>query len=236
MSTTSRSRLAAWVAIAGLALGASALSYAADMPRDAGRVQAGRPVGRGEVLDNRYNHGHYYPPRGAFVRTLPVGYRPYFYRGSPYYFWGGVWYAPGPGGFLVVGPPAGLFLTVLPPFYSTVWVGGAPYYYADNVYYQWQPSANGYVVVDAPPGADQPGAPPAAAATPGPAGDNYYIYPKNGQAPEQQAADQFECHSWAKNQTGFDPTQPAGGDAGARRDQYQRAMTACLEARGYSVK
>ena len=57
---------------------------------------------------------------------------------------------------------------------------------------------------------------------------------------EQQAADQYECHNWSKSQTGFDPTQPGGGvaqnDTGARRDQYQRAMTACLEARGYSVK
>ncbi len=44
----------------------------------------------------------------------------------------------------------------------------------------------------------------------------------------------------ATGQTGFDPTQPGGGVApdqnGARRQQYQRAMTACLEARGYSVQ
>ena len=43
------------------------------------------------------------------------------------------------------------------------------------------------------------------------------IYPKNGQSKDQQAADQFECHTWAKGQTGFDPTQPGGGTPGAPR-------------------
>ena len=242
MRVASKNRLVLLL-LAGLALGAGAASHADERHDQGGRgaeraVDRGH-VGRGEVLDNRYNHGHYYPSRGSVVRTLPGGYRPYYWRGSRYYFWGGVWYAPGPGGFMVVGPPAGLFLTVLPPFYTTVWVGGAPYYYADNVYYQWQPNANGYVVVDPPPGADQPGAPPEAA-SPGPSSDNFFIYPKNGQTQEQQAADQYECHSWSKGQTGFDPTQPGGGvgpgDSGSRRDQYNRAMTACLEARGYSVK
>jgi len=51
--------------------------------------------GRGHVLDERYNHGHYYPAVGASVRVLPEGYRPYYYGGRPYYFYGGVWYAPG---------------------------------------------------------------------------------------------------------------------------------------------
>jgi hypothetical protein len=222
--------------LAVLALGAGVASHAEEPHRDGGRAEERGPV-RGEVLDNRYNHGHYYPPAGARVRTLPGGYRPYYYGGSRFYFSGGIWYEPGPYGFIVTRPPPGLFLTVLPPFYSTVWVGGVPYYYADNVYYQWQPSANGYVVVDPPAGADQPGAPPEA---PPPTSSDFFIYPKNGQTKEQQAADQYECHSWSKSQTGFDPTQQSGGgspaDTGARRDQYQRAMTACLEARGYSVK
>jgi hypothetical protein len=239
-----------WLGLSALALlliGAATASYAADRD-DAARPQAARGGGpRGEVLDNRYNHGHYYPPAGAVVRGLPGGYRPYYYHGSRFYFSGGVWYAPGPYGFIVTRPPIGLFVTVLPPFYSTVWVGGIPYYYADNVYYQWQPDANGYAVVDAPPGADQPGAPPGPppgtppGAGPGAApADDFYIYPRNGQTQEQQAADQYECHSWSKTQTGFDPTQPGGGvapaDTGSRREQYKRAMTACLEARGYSVK
>lgn len=31
------------------------------------------------------------------------------------------------------------------------------------------------------------------------------IYPANGQTKEQQEKDEFECHKWAVQQTGFDP-------------------------------
>ena len=33
------------------------------------------------------------------------------------------------------------------------------------------------------------------------------IYPAKGQSPEQQQKDEFECHQWAVQQTGFDPTK-----------------------------
>src|SRR4029453_18257459 len=35
-----------------------------------------------------------------------------------------------------------------------------------------------------------------------------YVYPK-GQSQEQFEKDQFECHQWATQQTGFNPSQPA---------------------------
>ncbi len=137
-----------------------------------------------------------------------------------------------------------------------------------------------------------------------------FIYPKNNQSQAQQDKDRYECHRWAVQQTGFDPSvsypsnpntldpqpyQPSqphvlkgaargatlgvvggaitgnagkgaaagaamGGMAGGfrRRDErraqevsqkqqaqsqasqaaagYQRAMGACLDGRGYSVK
>ena len=112
--------------------------------------------------------------------------------------------------------PPGLVISVLPPYYSTVWFGGVPYYYADNVYYSWQPDQNGYAVVDPPENADEPSPPPRPRNRQA-AQDDWIIYPKNGQTKEQQAADQFECHNWAKGQTGFDPTQPGGGVSGQRR-------------------
>jgi len=60
--------------------------------------------------------------------------------------------------------------------------------------------------------------------------DELRLYPKNGQTQEQQWSDRYECHRWAKTQSGFDPTQqqPAGassGDTASRRDGYRRAMT-----------
>ena len=44
-------------------------------------------------------------------------------------------------------------------------------------------------------------APPAAAQT-------IYAYPTAGQSSEQQQRDQFECHNWSVQQTGFDPQRP----------------------------
>jgi hypothetical protein len=43
----------------------------------------------------------------------------------------------------------------------------------------------------------------------GSAGAEVFIYPKQGQSQEMFQRDQFECHNWAKQQTGFDPSQPA---------------------------
>lgn len=205
--------------------------------RPAFRPGSERPSfdGRGQVLDGRYNHGRYYPPRGSMRPSLPDGYRPYYRGRDRYYFSGGIWYAPRGPQFVVVAPPPGLVISVLPPYYSTVWLGGVPYYYADNVYYTWQPDQNGYAVVDPPDNADAPSPPPEDAPS---SQDNLMIYPKNGQSKEQQAADQYECNNWAKGQTGFDPTQPGGGVSGnpdAARSGYNRAMSACLQGRGYQV-
>lgn len=194
-----------------------------DSPRD----------NRGYVLDSRYAHNHYYPPRGYAVTALPRGFVTVNYRGGPFYYHQGVFYRPSYGHFVVVRPAIGLFVPVLPPFYATVWFGGFPYYYGDNVYYRWRADHVGYEVVDPPGGGNSAQAAPVQQS-------DLFIYPKNGQSEEQQGRDRYECHSWASGQSGFDPTQPSGGvseaQASARRADYQRAMQACLEARGYSVK
>jgi uncharacterized protein DUF6515 len=201
------------------------------------RHDGGRP---GYVYDNRYGHNHYYPPRGYAVGVLPRGYVTLNYRGSPYYYNSGIWYRRGGAGFVVVRPAVGLFVPVLPSFYTRLWWGGVPYYYADDVYYRYY-GGRGYQVVDAPNG-DPERTESSAGAAPAPASSqaDLFIYPKNGQSEEQQSKDRYECHSWASSQSGFDPTQPLGGvdesQASAKRADYQRAQTACLEARGYSVK
>ena len=45
-------------------------------------------------------------------------------------------------------------------------------------------------------------APPPPAAPPPP---QVYFYPTQGQSPQQQDRDRFECYNWAVQQTGFDP-------------------------------
>src|ERR1700733_10755610 len=101
-------------------------------------------------MDARFGHNHYYPSRGYAVRDLP---RDRIIINGPrgrFFYSGGIWYAPGPSGYVVVGAPIGLFVPVLPPYYTTVWVGGAPYYYANDTYYAWRESDQQYEVVDPP--------------------------------------------------------------------------------------
>ena len=55
---------------------------------------------RAEAVENRHNHGHDYPHRGA-------GYRPYFHQGRPLYYYDGVWYARVAVGSSSYVPPSG---------------------------------------------------------------------------------------------------------------------------------
>ena len=47
------------------------------------------------------------------------------------------------------------------------------------------------------------------------AGLEVFVYPTKGQTKEQQEQDEFACYKWAKEQTGFDPTQPVQQQAAA---------------------
>ncbi len=80
---------------------------------------------------------------------------------------------------------------------------------------------------------------PAPAAVPTLA-ENLSITPKFGQTQELLASDRAECQVWAKGQTGFDPSRYGGGvaatDYSVRRQLYGRAMAACLEGHGYTVR
>src|SRR4051812_5274393 len=72
-------------------------------------------------------------------------------------------------------------------------------------------------------------------------GDSLTITAKNGQAEKQQWADRYECHKWAKDQSGFDPTlrappEMSSEEIRSHRDQYRRAFSACLDGGGYSVQ
>jgi hypothetical protein len=64
---------------------------------------------------------------------------------------------------------------------------------------------------------------------------NAVIYPKNGQSPDQQARDRYECYRFGVAQSGFDPMHPAGGSRADAQADYERAQGVCLDAHGYSV-
>jgi hypothetical protein len=61
-----------------------------------------------------------------------------------------------------------------------------------------------------------------------------YVYPAAGQSEAQTAEDRYQCHVWAADQSGHDPTLGAGTREDA--DSYARAFTACMEGRNYVVK
>jgi hypothetical protein len=61
-----------------------------------------------------------------------------------------------------------------------------------------------------------------------------FIYPAAGQSKEQTADDRYECHVWAADRSGYDPT--LGGGKASDAADYQRAFVACMEGRHYVVK
>ena len=100
-------------------------------------------------------------------------------------------------------------------------VGIASRYYGPP----WYP---GYVVVDGPPVAyypyyaePRPASEPIARAAPDP-----IIYPRNGQSAAQTENDRRDCNRWAT-------TQPS---AMTDSSVFNRATTACMEGRGYTVR
>lgn len=139
---------------------------------------------------------------------------------------------------MVVSPPSGLYVPNLPPYYTTLWVGAVPYYYANDVFYLYRGSARGFEVVPPPPDARAGRSSPSP--TPPPAeGAQLFVYPDRGQSPARQASDKHQCQQWASRQSGFDPAAARGtqrSDSNKPRDAYDRAIEACLEGRGYTVR
>ena len=76
---------------------------------------------------------------------------------------------------------------------------------------------------------------PSPAAVPAPQGAlKLYVYPAAGQSDAQTSDDWYQCHVWAANQSGHDPTLGAGSREEA--EGYTRAFTACMEGRNYVVR
>lgn len=172
---------------------------------------------------------HHYHPIGYHVRVLPRSYIRIYVGGYPYFYVGGVFYRSYVSGYVVVRAPVGAFVEVLPIGFIEFSLGGVIYYYVNDTYYIWDDYRQHYVVVEKPDGAERA----IAEATSG----RLFVYPNEGQSEEQQAKDRYECHRWAVHETDVDPTLEDEEDTSPRdRDEYKRALTACLEGRGYTVK
>jgi hypothetical protein len=140
------------------------------------------------------------------------------YYGRGYYGWGGRFWGPG-------------------PYY---WYGGWPYYYPPAYYYSPPPVYD----YSTPP----PYLPPAYSnpspgeVTPAPSqGGQVFIYPRQGQGQEKQAKDWNECQAWATQQTGVDLTKPPPTGMSEtqlvpKSEGYYRALDACMDGRGYTIR
>jgi outer membrane lipoprotein SlyB len=64
-----------------------------------------------------------------------------------------------------------------------------------------------------------------------------YVFPKNGQSQQQQQQDDYQCHQWAVQQTGFDPTRAAQQSAAAPASRDGTVARGALggAARGYVI-
>jgi hypothetical protein len=69
-----------------------------------------------------------------------------------------------------------------------------------------------------------------------PKGPKVFLYPKNGQTSDQQARDRYDCYRFAVAQSGFDPMHSPGAQSGEPQADYDRAQSACFEARGYASR
>ena len=61
-------------------------------------------------------------------------------------------------------------------------------------------------------------------ALPPAAAQQMYIYPSQNQSPDQQSQDRYECHIWAVQQTGVDPTNPQMAAAPPQQEAQQGGL------------
>jgi hypothetical protein len=98
------------------------------------------------------------------------------------------------------------------------------YYYAPYVYSPWlYPYAPAPYAVPVP--TPVPGEKPAA---------DLYVYPEAGQSTERVTRDRSECHDWAAGESDYDPLT-AKRQKTDELANYDRAFTACMQGRNYSV-
>ncbi len=158
--------------------------------------------------------------RANWSVDLSIG-LPIVSSGGPVYYGGPVYAAPG----------YGSYVSALPAGAVSVTIGGGRYWrHGDHWYRPWGPR---WVVV-APPVVlgppetvyvERPAPPPPPLPAP-PSKPDPIIYPRNGQSPEQTEIDRRECNRWAT-------TQPA---AMAEASVFQRAVEACMDGRGYTMR
>jgi hypothetical protein len=182
-----------------------------------------------------YRHGGYHSGSAFFfgaalgaALTFPFYYS-YARDPGPYYY--SPYYAPGP--TVYMNPP--------------VYVQSQPVYVQSQPNYAVAAAQPRNVVTQAPnngvielgPANAQP--PVNANPAPGPESgqtpaDQWFVYPSRGQSQQQAANDRYDCGKWATGQSGYDPDLRVHRNPETGYVNYGRALSACLEGRGYTVR
>ncbi len=140
-------------------------------------------------------------------------------------------------------PPRALLIPLLifAP-HGRAFIGPPPIFIDGGFYYHHGPSSIEAAPYYEPPPVIIEGQPPGypESSVPSSPAERFFVYPRKGQSEEQQAKDRYECHIWAVNQIGWDPTQQTGAvpeaQVNRKRADYKRAISACLDAREYTVE
>ncbi len=66
--------------------------------------------------------------------------------------------------------------------------------------------------------------------------DQWFVYPSRGQSQQQVANDRYECNRWATSESGYDPGLRVHRNPETGPVAFGRALSACLEGRGYAVR
>jgi hypothetical protein len=187
----------------------------------------------------RFGGGRPLPP--LITPRLRVDPRPATYGGGRYHYDSG--YRHEHDRIVVAAPSLRVVVPFFPAYASTVWVGDDAYYYTHN----YAPGPQSYSVMEGPPAVTELA--PQGEMRPllneqggvvelGPAGDatslvaqgpapQFFAYPRMGQNAQTQVRDRTECNDWALAQPGV---------TGLSDGNYLRAMSACLDGRGYTVR
>jgi hypothetical protein len=169
------------------------------------------------------------PSIGQRVSVLPSNHQIVRVGVDSYRYANGSFYRPGSqGAYIVVNAPLNARVDRLPLGAVSFYLGSRRYYYANFTYFLWDSDRREYRVVDEPDGAEIEVA--SASQTTG----EIFVYPAEGQSEEQRDRDRYDCYLWASEQTGFDPSM--GEQDSSLASNYRRAISACLEGRGYTVK
>lgn len=191
---------------------------------------------------------HHAVPEHRPVHVSPAGHQIVIHRGAHFHFHQGVWYRSHGARFIRVAAPLGAVVHFLPHFHSRIWFYTVPfpYYFANNVYYIQSPQ--GYVVAEPPPqqiiqeepangtkGSNVTEEPADSGELNETRADQLYVYPRQGQSQQQLDQDRSECRSWAAGQTGYGMPS-ASAPSSDTVANYERAQSACLEGRGYTVR